>query len=310
MMPTLIGLALAMALLVGSAWAFPVHTLRAALRLQRTLAGLRTRRIRAGGFNWSYLDGGRGEPIVMVHGFSATKDNWVLFAARLRRHYRVIAPDLPGSGDTGADAHLGFGVGYQVHRLHAFIEALGLGPVHLVGNSMGGHIVGLYAAHYPGRVKSLALFDNAGVEPPRKSVFIQRLEATEGEDNLLILKDKDDYPRLERFLFVRAPFTPALIRRGLIRYMLSLRDYHTRMFRHLIDGYEPLEPLLPRIACPTLILWGESDQVLDVSSIEVMAPLIRDCTVVVMPKCGHIPMLERPAETAAHYTTFLTRKNK
>jgi pimeloyl-ACP methyl ester carboxylesterase len=71
------------------------------------------------------------------------------------------------------------------------------------------------------------------------------------------------------------------------------------------ERYVPLEPLLGDIRQPVLIIWGEFDRVLDVSSIEVMKPLLPQAQVIVMPDTGHLPMLERPAATAAHYLKFL-----
>ncbi|MCY1464797.1 pimelyl-[acyl-carrier protein] methyl ester esterase [compost metagenome] len=77
------------------------------------------------------------------------------------------------------------------------------------------------------------------------------------------------------------------------------------MFRQLRERYIPLEPELPRIEAPTLLLWGDRDRVLDPSSIEVMKPLLKRPSVVIMENCGHAPMLERPEETAQHYQAFL-----
>jgi pimeloyl-ACP methyl ester carboxylesterase len=59
------------------------------------------------------------------------------------------------------------------------------------------------------------------------------------------------------------------------------------------------------IESPVLILWGEYDRVLDVSSVEVMRPLVPQAEVVIMKDTGHVPMIERPAETAAHYLRFV-----
>jgi pimeloyl-ACP methyl ester carboxylesterase len=66
-----------------------------------------------------------------------------------------------------------------------------------------------------------------------------------------------------------------------------------------------MEPLLKDIRVPTLVLWGDTDRVLDVSAADVYARGLPDATLVVMKKCGHVPMLERPAETAEHYRAFL-----
>ncbi|HXH04024.1 MAG TPA: alpha/beta fold hydrolase [Candidatus Competibacteraceae bacterium] len=287
-------------------WLLPEPTLRLAMALQRRALGLHTRRLYAAGFDWVYLEGGRGgETVLLVHGFGASKDNWLLFAYRLRRNYRVLIPDLPGFGDSSRDPAAMFDVIAQTERLHAFVETLGLERFHLVGNSMGGHIAALYAAHHPEQVLSLALFANAGIDSPRKSELIAALEASAGRDNRLLLQSPEDFQRFKDFLFVRAPYMPRLLQRGYIHQLLREREYQRRMFQFMINGYVALEPLLPEIKAPTLILWGDSDRVLDVSSVEVMRPLLRHSQVVIMQHCGHVPMLERPAETARHYLAFL-----
>lgn len=86
--------------------------------------------------------------------------------------------------------------------------------------------------------------------------------------------------------------------------MANSAHYDT-IFAQLRDRSVPLEPELPKIQAPTLLLWGEQDRVLDVSSIDVMKPLLKKPSVVIMKDCGHAPMIERPEETAQHYQAFL-----
>ena len=70
-----------------------------------------------------------------------------------------------------------------------------------------------------------------------------------------------------------------------------------------------LEPILAKVASPLFIVWGDNDRVLDVSSISVMQRARPDAAVVVMKDMGHVPILERPAETAAHYLAFLSQSS-
>ena len=73
-----------------------------------------------------YLEGGQGEPLVLIHGFSADKDNFTRVARFLTPHYRVICPDLPGFGDATRDPSARHGIADQVTRLKAFLGALGI----------------------------------------------------------------------------------------------------------------------------------------------------------------------------------------
>src|SRR5690606_1044537 len=82
-------------------------------------------------------------------------------------------------------------------------------------------------------------------------------------------------------------------------------DHYDQVFAQLVERYIPLEPELPKIQAPTLLLWGEQDRALHVSSVEVMQPLLQRPSIVIMPNTGHAPMLERPKESAEHYRRFL-----
>jgi pimeloyl-ACP methyl ester carboxylesterase len=85
-----------------------------------------------------YLEGGRGESVLLLHGFGADKDNWNLFSRYLTKRYHVIAPDLPVFGESSKIWSDQYNISAQVERVHDFVKQLGLKSFHLAGNSMGG----------------------------------------------------------------------------------------------------------------------------------------------------------------------------
>ncbi|CAD5109638.1 alpha/beta fold hydrolase [Zestomonas carbonaria] len=304
-MKKLLSSLVAIIVLAASALYFSPATLLASIRfIDRQAAGLSEQRQEVAGLSIHYYEGGPrdGQTIMLVHGFGANKDNWPRFAKHLTDRYRVIAVDLPGFGDS-SKPNASYDVGSQVERLAAFTKSLGIDRLHLVGNSMGGHISALYAARYPDQVLTVALFDNAGVTSPRPSELIQRLER--GEPNPLIVDEPGDFDQLLEFVFVDPPALPEKAKEYLAERAITSSSNNRRIFQQLLDRYIPLEPELPKIQAPTLLLWGDRDRLLDVSSIEVMKPLLQKPTVVIMKNCGHAPMLERPQETAEHYLAFL-----
>lgn len=284
---------------------FSPTTLLASVQLvERQLAGLTLKQAQVGDLSIHYYEGGptNGETLLMIHGFGANKDNWLRFAKHFTSRYHVIALDLPGFGDS-SKPDASYDVGSQVERVAAFAKTLGITKVHLIGNSMGGHIAALYAARYPEQVLSAALLDNAGVQSPQKSEMFQRLER--GEPNPLVVKTPEDFPRLLAFVFVAAPPLPETLQQHFAQQAMANSALYEKIFSHLVERYIPLEPELPKIQAPTLLLWGDQDRALHVSSIEVMRPLLKKPSVVIMKDCGHVPMLERPEETAMHYQAFL-----
>jgi len=267
-------------------------------------AELGSERLTVGDLSIHYYQGGPsdGETILMVHGFGASKDNWLRLARHFTQDYRVIALDLPGFGDS-SKPYASYDVGTQVERLATFTQALQIKKLHLIGSSMGGHISALYAARYPEQILSLALLANAGIDSPQKSELIERLER--GEANPLIVKTAQQFEQLLALIFVEVPSMPERLRQALAQRSIANSAHNERVFAQLVSRYIPLEPVLPKIQAPTLLLWGAQDRVLHVSSIEVMQPLLQRPSVVIMQDCGHAPMLERPEETAEHYQAFL-----
>src|SRR5262249_61814458 len=98
---------------------------------------LRSGGVRVDDVEIAYLEGGSGEPLILVHGFGATKDNFTRVAAYLTPHYRVLIPDLPGFGDSSKSETASYSITQQVQWLHAFATALGVGGVHLGGAVAG-----------------------------------------------------------------------------------------------------------------------------------------------------------------------------
>ncbi|WP_220803065.1 alpha/beta fold hydrolase [Pseudomonas sp. NCCP-436] len=272
--------------------------------LEQQRAGLSSRQLRVADLNIHYYQGGlpKGETLVLLHGFAADKDNWLRFSRHLTDRYQVIALDLPGFGaserPTGS-----YDVGTQAERLAGILDALQLERIHLLGHSMGGHIAALYAARYPERLNSLVLLANAGVDTPVRSEFFQILE--NGGSNPLIVRQPEDFARLLSFIFTEVPRIPERLRYYLGERAASQAEHHEQVFSHLVTRHIPLEPLLPRIQAPTLLLWGDHDRVLDISSLQVMQPLLGKVSVAVMPGIGHAPMLESAEECARIYRNFL-----
>ena len=298
-------LLLVVALLVGLMAVFPEDATRIAFSLERVRSGVHPTSVVVDGRTWHYLEGGSADApaVLLLHGFGGDKDNWTRFSNYLTDDFRVIAADLPGFGDSVRHADWNYSLSAQRDRLAAFVGAVSLDRFHVVGNSMGGHLAALYTHQHPERIRSLALFNNAGVEAPRPSEV--QLAVERGE-NPLILSSPEDFDRLVTLVSHKPPFIPWPAKRVLAKQSFEYAAFNQKIF----DSYKDdrsigLEPILPEIEVPVLILWGEYDRVLDVSSVDVMRPLLPQAEVVIMQDTGHIPMLERPAETARHFRAFV-----
>ncbi|MGH7859987.1 MAG: alpha/beta fold hydrolase, partial [Candidatus Binatia bacterium] len=267
---------------------FPGLTLALAQRAELSAAGLERGEIDVTGHHVVYLSGGSGEPVVLLHGFSAEKNNWVRVAGHLTPHFRVVAPDLPGFGESTRDPNARYGIADQIERVHAFTQALGLDSFHLGGNSMGGQIAGAYAARYPEEVKSLWLLAPGGVASAEKSEL--QILFDKGE-NPFLFDDVEGFDRLLRFVFVDIPPIPGPVKRHLAARAVADREFNEKITKDLLDGFEPLEPKLRDLQVPALVVWGDQDRLLHVSGASVLESIMPGSRVVVMENVGHIPML-------------------
>jgi pimeloyl-ACP methyl ester carboxylesterase len=200
-----VALVVVLVAVVGGYYAFPEKVADSFVRYGRSQAGLVKKDILVDDHRIVYLEGGRGPTVLLLHGYSADKDHWTRFAAGLTKHYHVVIPDIPGYGESSKRMNAKYDLSSQVGRLHQFARVLGLAPLHIAGNSMGGLFAGAYAARYPGEVISLGLFNAAGVKSPQKSEVMKRAE--QGE-NPLLLKDEADLPRVMGLAFANPPPQP------------------------------------------------------------------------------------------------------
>ncbi len=254
-------------------------------------------------FKIVYAEGGTGDTVIMLHGFGGNKDNWMYIAKYFTPEYHVIIPDLPGFGDTSKPQNLKYNIMSQVERLNLFVKALKLEKFHIVGNSMGGSIAGNYAASYPEMVKSLALFDSAGVATPVKS---ERTLLLEKGTNFLVVKDVKGYDKLLEMNFVKPFPIPSLIKKYLAEQAIKAGTFNDKIYSDISNNdLSNLESRLDKITAPTLILWGDSDRVIHVSAVPVFEKKIKNSKSAIIKECGHLPMMEKPVETSKIYLDFL-----
>jgi abhydrolase domain-containing protein 6 len=173
---------------------------------------------------------------------------------------------------------------------------------------MGGNISGNYAAAYPEMVKTLALFDSAGVTSPIKS---ERNLLLEKGVNPLVVKDVSGFDKLLEINFNKPPQLPSLIKKYLAKQAMQAMPVNEKIFKDIMNtDLTVLEGKLDKITVPTLIVWGDSDKVIHVSSAAIFEKNIKGSRAVIIKECGHLPMMEKPAETASIYKDFLKGKNQ
>jgi len=249
------------------------------------------------------------QPVVLLHGTSASLHTWQGWADALTARHRVIRFDMPGFGLTGPNRSGDYSIGMYVQFVIAVMDRLGVQRFTLGGNSLGGQIAWETAVNHPSRVAALVLVDAGGYDFQPASMPI----------GFTIAK----LPLLNRIMEVTLPrgmvessvlsvygdpsrVTPELVDRY---FELTLREGNraalAERFRQGLHGQNA--PLIKGIRQPTLILWGEKDALIPPAWGAQFAQDIAGSELIVFPGLGHVPQEEDPALTVNAVQAFLAR---
>ena len=285
-------------------WRKPEMVMARLVQLNRWLCGMQTRYQKAGQFVWPYLEGGKGVPVVLLHGYGADKDGFGSLIPFLRRSFRVIVPDLPGFGEHAQNWTARYDVDSQVDRLEDFVKALRLPRFHLLGLSLGGYVAARYTIRFPRRIRSLGLMDSAGFGSPVPS-DAERLYQRDGR-NIFLYTNERQMEELIQFLLHRTVKLPPSVRTYWTREKLEQYAWRNKLFEDLMaGGLNLLDGQAHLIKAPTLVIWGADDQICHVSAVDRIRSGVGNCRAYIIHGCGHIPMLEYPMLFRKIYLEFL-----
>ena len=283
----------------------PYLLVRAQFQRQRVLAGLEVADVHAADHRWVYAhaEGAAADApvVVMLHGFTGSKENWYPLATRLHGTYRLLVPDLPGWGESERKPGADYGFGAQAARVAAFIQALSPGkPVVLLGHSMGGGIAALVAARYPTLVAKVGLLDSAGVRFNENQFG---LDVMAGKNPFAV----SDAASLQRYIdtvFHRQqakPWIPWPASSGMIRMRRRDAAFEQAVLDEIGRGPEQFAPgeEAGNIHQPALLLWGRQDAVIDPSAMALFAARMPQARQVLVDDAGHMSLMEQPAAVAA-----------
>ena len=294
-------------------WRDPFLLVRGEFARQRVAAGLSQASVDVAGHRWSYAYRDADTPdaptVVMVHGFTGSKENWYPLAAALGGRYRLLIPDLPGWGESERKPGAVYGFSEQAANVDAFVRALSPGkPVVLLGHSMGGGIAAVAAARYPRDVARVGLLDAAGVRF-KDNAF--GLDVLAGKNPFAV----EDDASLQRYIDIvfhdakAKPWLPWPASTALIRKRRADAAFEQDVLARIGRSEESLLPgeEAVRIRQPALLLWCKQDAVIDASALELYAQRIPQARKVLLDGCGHMSLMERPAEVADAVVALVDR---
>ena len=243
-----------------------------------------------------------GEPLLLIHGFGGNKDNFTRIADELE-DYHLIIPDLLGFGESSKPMSADYRSQAQATRLHELLQAKGLASnIHIGGNSMGGAISVAYAAKYPKDVKSLWLVDSAGFW---SAGVPKSLEGATLENNPLLINSKEDFYKMYDFVMYKPPYLPKSVKAVFAQERINNKELDAKILEQIVtDNVEERAQIIASYNIPTLVVWGDKDQVIKPETVNVIKDIIPQAQVIMMEDIGHVPMIEAATKTADDYKGF------
>ncbi len=275
----------------------------------------RIRRLATPSGSIAYTYAGSGPALLLVHGLGGTRHTWDAVIPLLARMFTVIAPDLPGHGDS--DAPFGdYTPGAQASAVRDLVVGLGLGSVSLAGHSLGGGTVMQFAYQYPERTERLVLISSGGlgseVTPLLRAATLPGAEAV--ISGISLLPRALTRPALEALSFVPslmspqdvAPLADTLVSMG------SQRNRHTfvRTARTVLNWHGQRVSAAGTLGAladiPLLIAWGTDDRAIPPEHQKRVAHRLPTALTCEIAHAGHFPQETSPDILAKAMISFLT----
>lgn len=252
------------------------------------------------------------ETILYLHGFGDSKDGVYSLAFSLAAHYNIIAVDLPGFGESFCHPHLDYSAESYGRWLDEFLTRIASGPIHVVGNSLGGAIGIKLATVRPDLVQSLCLLNSAGiVDHKHGSIYDELLRG----ENLFQVKTLEEFQLFWDRVFHRRPYLPPFVKLFIFDKFRKNHDWYGQLVRQSFGEirrksdprYKKLfmNDHLTKLRVPSLIIWGDQDRLFPVVHGQKGHKLSKNAQFIVLKQVGHAPQVEVPRLVARHLHEFI-----
>ena len=243
---------------------------------------------------FKYVEEGEGEPLVLLHGLFGALSNFEDLIEHFRHTYKVVVPMLPLFELDIFHTTVG---GLEKH-VYRFIETMNYQNIHLLGNSLGGHVALVHVLKHPERIKSLILTGSSGL-----------FENGMG----------DTYPKRGDYEYIRKKtemtfYDPATATKDLVDEVFEITNNRIKVIKIIALAKSAIRnnlgEELNQIKQPTLLIWGNNDVVTPPFVAREFNKMIPNSELYFVDKCGHAPMMEVPAEFNEILEKFLTKLNQ
>jgi pimeloyl-ACP methyl ester carboxylesterase len=245
-------------------------------------------------------------PIILLHGMSSSLNTWDSLVILMKGEKRMISMDLPAFGLTGPNPQNIYGTDYYESFLDSFLLKLNIKQCIIAGNSMGGGIAWNYTADHPEKINKLILINSAGFQGKKGKGSLGFTIASMPVINNLLLYITPTFlvrKSLETIFVDQSKITEKLITRF---HDLTICEGNRRaalsIFKNRVNQNTDK---INKINTPTLIIWGENDELISVDNAYLFQKGIKESKLEILKNTGHTPMEENPEKTAAIVKAFL-----
>ena len=238
-----------------------------------------------------YIEEGEGEPLVLLHGLFGALSNFKDLVEHFRHTHKVVVPLLP-LFDLDI---LHTTVGGLAKHVHKFIEHRNYEHIHLLGNSLGGHVALVHILKHPERIKSIILTGSSGL-----------FENGMG----------DSYPKRGDYEYIKKKtevtfYNPAIATKELVDEVFEITRNRLKVIKIISLAKSAIRnnlgEELNNISQPTLLIWGNNDSITPPFVAREFNKLIPNSELHFIDKCGHAPMMEQPEEFNVILDKFLKK---
>ena len=255
----------------------------------------------------AYMEAGDGDPVVMIHGLGGTKASFLpTVVALARAGYHAIAIDQPGFGDSHKPLFASYDAAYMAKAATEFLDARDIDSAHVIGNSLGGRVTLELGLAHPERTRKLALLA-CSLAWKRRPAWARYLSLARPELGLIQPAPR---PIVERVVRGSIPNGAGWAAAGIDEFVRSYctprgRAAFYAAARHiLLERSEEFWERLGTLDREALFVWGRNDGIVPSSfarHVREALPAAKHAEL----ECGHVPQIERPAETEAVLKRFL-----
>lgn len=264
------------------------------------------------GLNVHYRDEGKsdGKVMILIHGSNASLHTWEPWVARLGKDYRIISLDLPGHGLTGTHPGGVYDYPVFVDVIDDLMTKLGIPQAVIGGNSMGGGTAWMFALAHPDKTEAVLLVDAAGApawQSKKTPIGFRAMRMPVVKELARFIAPRSMFESsIRTSMSVQSKIDDRLIDRywELNRYPGN-REATMKRFALPHNNWAASKEKMAAIKVPVMIMWGEEDNLIPVSSARWFADAILGSKLVIYPGVGHIPMEEVPERSAADVKAWL-----